>query len=102
MWILAQKQKEAVGVPKIGEVNYYELSNEKRLEILLSTLSDNYEIYFREYDKNVEEIMIYCQEYKDFIHEDGFRECNLILFWEEHVIEMIEEIHRNQRLSPAS
>lgn len=59
--------------------NYYDLSSPERLRILKHLLDNkNFEVYKRKEG----EICIYDKLNEEFITENGFAECNLVMFFD--------------------
>ena len=67
-------------------INYYDLSKKQLINLLTQLLDQNrYEIYQRKSG----EVCIYDTVFEDFIHENGYLETNLIVFFDS----VVKELH---------
>jgi hypothetical protein len=100
MWILVNKKEFAVSF-HLDDIIYHNLNATDKIKVLVSVLKNEFEVYYRERHGQAVEVCVYNNEYKEFITEDGFGECNLDIFWKECVEELILLHNERFRLNPA-
>ncbi len=71
-----------------SSINYYNLSKKQLINLLTQLLDPNrYEIYQRKSG----EVCVYDNVFQDFIHENGYQETNLIVFYNS----VVKDLHIN-------
>jgi hypothetical protein len=91
-WVLASEKRKTL--EEIKNLNYYELTQEERLDVLMTILDgEHYEVYQRSNG----DICVYNLMYEDFYTENGDGVNNLILFWNEVVKVIHSESIEEQR-----
>ena len=89
MWEYVQRKSANRKPSNVNEsVNYFDLSEEDKVDILNSVLGDTYEIYKRNVADTIE-IMVYNAELKAYHDEEQFGYLNIINFWNDVVVEKV-------------
>jgi hypothetical protein len=74
-----------------SNIEYYDLSKKQLINLLTQLLDPiRYEIYQRKSG----EVCVYDNVFQDFIHENGYQETNLIIFWNA----VVKELHKNHMI----
>lgn len=101
MWNLA-KNKSLRDSINLDDIKYSNLTLNDRLEILRITTGESLDVYYQESEREVTAICLYNKEYEEFITENGFKECNLEVFWNECIEELVSNYNMNIACNPAS
>ena len=79
------KRNSASKEPSNKSLNYYELSEVEKINVLNSVLGDTYEIYKRKVADTIE-VMVYDRELNVYYDEEQFGYLNIINFWNDVVV----------------
>lgn len=79
-WVLVSEKRKTL--EEIKNLNYYELTQEERLDVLMTVLDSK---YYEVHQRSNGDIWVYNLTYEEFYTENSDGVNNLILFWNEVV-----------------